>query len=270
MKIAVDGFTLGIAKGTGLTTYARELCGVLTSAGHSIYPVYGLPRVSRKPLLRQASFIQRLCNKGEPKTRDILAWSPAAVGHFFRLLTGLSSPIRKVAGNEHSYALGAVRDMLPLFETAFNAEGVYRAAQFLSYVTHKPLRMRFSADDDPNIDLFHITSPLPLRIKKIPTIVSIHDIIPIVFSHSTKYNISHYYNLVYASIKNADIIFSVSEHTKNDILRLFKINESKIHVTYQSSSLEDRYDPLDDDYVKKIYMIFLIWNTKNIFYIMEI
>ena len=60
MKVAVDAYNLGLLQGTGIATYARELCCVLSNAGHEVYPLYGLRKVDASDFNAWAQFLQRL------------------------------------------------------------------------------------------------------------------------------------------------------------------------------------------------------------------
>ncbi|AHF00112.1 hypothetical protein [Thioalkalivibrio paradoxus] len=58
MKIAGNGFALGIRNGTGLTTYSRELAGTLIRAGHTVDAVFRLNGVGRRESLLRARWLQ--------------------------------------------------------------------------------------------------------------------------------------------------------------------------------------------------------------------
>lgn len=58
LKIAGNGFALGIRNGTGLTTYSRELAGTLIRAGHTVDAVFRLNGVGRRESLLRARWLQ--------------------------------------------------------------------------------------------------------------------------------------------------------------------------------------------------------------------
>lgn len=88
-----------------------------------------------------------------------------------------------------------------------------------------------------NLDWYHgLSGEIPVHFKKQGTVklVTIHDLIFI--SHP------HYYNLwdriIYRlkfsyAVRTADHVIAISEQTKRDIIRFFKISPSKISVLYQ-------------------------------------
>ena len=87
-----------------------------------------------------------------------------------------------------------------------------------------------------NLDLMHFThfnSPI-LYFKR--SIVTIHDITPYFFpGHKMRSIIRKigFKAVFFSSVKKASKVISVSENTKNDIIKHFKINENKIKVIYE-------------------------------------
>jgi glycosyltransferase involved in cell wall biosynthesis len=88
------------------------------------------------------------------------------------------------------------------------------------------------------LDIFHgLSHELPIGIKKSKTksIVTIHDLIYKTYPHDFSFidrNIYHQ-KFTYAC-KNADKVIAVSQSTKNDLLKLYKLPENKVDVVYQS------------------------------------
>ena len=79
MRIAIDGFNLGLLQGTGLATYARELSHVLVGAGHDVLPIYWLNHVQKQEDLVWSSFVQSLSNNGEGAKTAYRRWLWTAV-----------------------------------------------------------------------------------------------------------------------------------------------------------------------------------------------
>ncbi len=88
------------------------------------------------------------------------------------------------------------------------------------------------------IELYHgLSNELPFNINKsdIKSIVSIHDLIFKVYPETYPYFDRKMYDLKFRnSCKNADKIIAISESTKNDIIKLYKIEPDKIEVIYQA------------------------------------
>ena len=108
-----------------------------------------------------------------------------------------------------------------------------------------------------SIDVFHgLSGELPLQFgaKRIPRVVTIHDVI--FLSHPQYYNffdrIIYRLKFQYA-IKHADRIVAISEQTKRDLIRYLKANQSKISVIYQGCNdvYKKTYSESDKDAVRK-------------------
>lgn len=87
------------------------------------------------------------------------------------------------------------------------------------------------------VDLFHgLSNELPLSISQsgIPSVVTIHDLIFIRYPQFYKYIDRKIYNYKFSkACQVANRIIAISEMTKQDIIRTYKINEEKIDVVYQ-------------------------------------
>lgn len=85
----------------------------------------------------------------------------------------------------------------------------------------------------PYFDFF--ASSLPL-IKKYPTVVTIHDLIPLIFPKFYPPGIKGSINLFRqkVALKNVKAIISVSTSTKGDIEKILKINPGKIFTVYSA------------------------------------
>ena len=87
------------------------------------------------------------------------------------------------------------------------------------------------------LDIFHgLSNELPRDVKqaKAKTVVSIHDTIFMRFPQWYKWHDRWLYEQKTAfACKNSDVIIAVSQQTKEDIMRFFKVKEAKIKVIYQ-------------------------------------
>ncbi|HQM86072.1 MAG TPA: glycosyltransferase family 1 protein, partial [bacterium] len=94
-----------------------------------------------------------------------------------------------------------------------------------------------------NFDLFHPTYYYPYFLKyldKKPFVLTIHDMIHEIFGGSKKI-IEHKKLLA----ERASGIIAVSENTKDDILRFYKISEKRIKVIYHGTSFQNGFKMLD-------------------------
>lgn len=238
MRIAIDGFNLGLLQGTGLATYARELSYVLADAGHDVLPIYGLNQVQTTEDLAWSSFVQSLSNHGEAAKTAYQRWLLTAVKgfpHYFLPTSGLT--LNRIDVNEHIHS-GTINSRLPAFKTLYNSPGLFRAAQFYTFFAERNFKIKMP---EAGVDALHLTCPLPIRMPGAKTVITAHDIIPLVLPHSTQMNLRHYQHLLRASFSKADMIFCISETTKRDVSRWFGIPDSRLHLSYQAVNIPERY-----------------------------
>ncbi|MBI5465108.1 glycosyltransferase family 4 protein, partial [Candidatus Gottesmanbacteria bacterium] len=86
---------------------------------------------------------------------------------------------------------------------------------------------------------FFLTLPL---LKKFPAVVTIHDLIPLVFSEHFPAGIKGRlkWEIQKFSLRNVSAIITDSQSSKNDIMRFTGIDESKINVVYLAPGKEFR------------------------------
>lgn len=86
------------------------------------------------------------------------------------------------------------------------------------------------------VDLLHspyFASPL---VPNVPTVVTIHDVIPLVLpNYGRASHVRAYMKLVSAAARRASAILTVSETSKQDIVRILGIPPEQIHVTYNAA-----------------------------------
>ncbi len=87
----------------------------------------------------------------------------------------------------------------------------------------------------PYFDPFFLTLPWE---KSIPTVVTVHDLIPLVFPEQFPAGIRGRvkWNMQKIALKRADGIITVSKSSKKDVERIVHIPESKIHVVYSAAT----------------------------------
>lgn len=87
---------------------------------------------------------------------------------------------------------------------------------------------------------------LPLR-KKLATVVTIHDLIPLVFPKHFPKGIRGWlkYQWQKQALKDVKRIITVSQHSKKDIMRILKIPEEKIRVIYEAQG--EQFRPLSQN-----------------------
>lgn len=80
--------------------------------------------------------------------------------------------------------------------------------------------------------LIHAPDHLIPEVKNIPVIATVMDLIPFIYPEWTNYRFSKFKNWLFKNkILSADHIITISEFSKQDLIRLFDIPEDKISVT---------------------------------------
>ena len=87
----------------------------------------------------------------------------------------------------------------------------------------------------PYFDLFFLTLPLS---KPKSTVVTIHDVIPLIYPEHYKQGIKGWlkFQMQKRSLKNVDAIITDSETSKKDILRFLDVPQDKIHIIHLAPS----------------------------------
>jgi len=83
-------------------------------------------------------------------------------------------------------------------------------------------------------DVYHFMMPeiaLPCIFKK-PSVVTVHDLIPLIIKSERKSSFNFYFKFMMKMAKRASHFIANSKSTKNDLIGLLKIPERKISVTY--------------------------------------
>ena len=105
-------------------------------------------------------------------------------------------------------------------------------------------------------DLFHAPSFMAPLFCPCPLVMTIHDLNHMVLpQYYTPFHQFYYQIIVRSCIRNSEFILTVSQFSKDEIVRNLNIEEDKIFVTYNGVS--DKYKPVTDqeqlDYVRDMY-----------------
>ena len=237
LNILIDGYGLGQLQGTGITTYASELGSTLESGGHRVSALYGMNGISRRHQLQWSQFVQALSNRGEARPANWTQWCLYASWYY--LHHSLYLPVRPscLTRNTSVVSNSIERKCSERFNV-FNKASIYQAAMAISLLSTRPLKMRIPGDE---LEIFHRTSPLPLYAANAANVLTIHDLIPLLLPHSTGIGLRAYRSIVDNALKHTDLIFSISEFTKKSLIEHCNVPEGKIHVTYQSVNIPEKY-----------------------------
>ncbi len=95
------------------------------------------------------------------------------------------------------------------------------------------------------VDLFHVPYFAPPLFPRSPTIVTIHDVIPLRLpAYQLGGKVKAYMSLVSHAAHRATMIITVSQHAKQDMVDALKILPERIRVIYEAAG--DEYHPITD------------------------
>lgn len=229
-RIMIDGRNLSLEKGTGVATYARNLSYCLHDMGYQVEVLYGTRAApGQSDLMKEIAFFDT--NAGDiPKWLQVLR----------SIKESLTAPFDYEATRvpiTGTVIKDTFRSRLPYYDMIYNSPDLFRKAHGLFGVFNRLHKVHLS----PRPDIIHWTYPLPLGIKGIPNIYTLHDLVPLRLPYTTLDNKRRYFKLVSKIAKTADHIITVSESAKADIVDLLKIPPERITNTYQSVSIPEKY-----------------------------
>lgn len=105
-----------------------------------------------------------------------------------------------------------------------------------------------AAAREAGVDIFHVPYFAPPLLPRTPTIVTIHDVIPLRMPlYQAGAKVKAYVQLVSRAAHNAAMIITVSQHAKQDMIDALKLPEERIRVIYEAAGSE--YHPITDPQV---------------------
>ena len=227
-RICIDGFNLALPAGSGIATYARNLNSVIGSLGHETQILFSAQRdLGANNLLNQVALFDAPSLKGvgaiQAVRRMFPLWRPQA--HEIAM-TGEVISADVALRYPSAERFWASRD---IFHSANAAHGTFRR--------FTPLRL----GPDIKTDIMHWTAPLPLIEPRIANVYTLHDLIPLRLPFTTLDNKRAYYDLCKKILDRADRVFTVSEHSRQDIIRLLGASEDRVVNTYQAVDVPARF-----------------------------
>lgn len=219
----IDGFNLGLPRGTGVATYARNLSHECHNIGLKTEILYGLPWVehNHSNLITEVSFF----DSEMPRSRAAQALRTAR-----RLVPkpgGYKSFEVPISGEVITRPLAS---RLPYFDKIRNASDLYAAAEYQFAITGRFQKVRNTG----GAQVMHWTYPLPIRLSGARNIYTLHDLVPLRLPYATLDKKSSYLKLVRQCVREGDRIATVSEASRSDIIRMLDCPPEKVVNTYQS------------------------------------
>jgi len=144
----------------------------------------------------------------------------------------------------YNYAQNFPKDQLVLFANNIDktSSSEFTNVEYIDPHTKFPAMWRsygiYDNIEEQKIDIYHgLSNELPFSIKKTKckSVVTIHDLIFKIRPNDFKILDRNIYDSkTRFACKNADVIITVSEHTKSDLIKYLNISPDKIKVVYQS------------------------------------
>lgn len=230
MQVLIDGDYARDREGTGISSYSRTLAQGLSALGHSVSWLSGVSSEGKPDALADAAALYDQVQR----MRGPRAWAKTAT----RMAGGLLSS--RVSTREITRRGIVVKPRADVDEHAVHlAPELFVRAHYRHMLTRKFTDVTVTAA----VDVLHLTAPLPVRMSGVRRVVTIHDLIPIRLPYTTPDNKAEFVARVRRSAAESDLIITVSENSKADIVSLLGVDPAKIAVTYQPANLA----PLSDD-----------------------
>jgi len=94
--------------------------------------------------------------------------------------------------------------------------------------------------------LYHVPYFAPPLVSPVPVIVTVHDLITLIFPEYTRSPWVQLYNaLIRRAVRRARLVLADSEHTRRDIVRLLGLPPDRVRVIYLAPDAS--YQPVTDD-----------------------
>lgn len=234
--VLIDGYNLGLEKGTGVATYARNLSYEVGRLGHRTSILYGQQGLSsREPLLREIGFFDSGITKRQSRLQDLAALVSPLPSR------GMAVP---VTGRVVTRQFAA---RLPHYDTLYNAADVFRRAhgRFQAWGSTTAVQL------PQRPDLAHWTYPLPLRVPGAVNLFTVHDLVPLRLPYTTLDNKRRYLALLRTIARTADHLVTVSECSRRDIIEITGIAPERVTNTYQAVDIPAGYRATAEEQVAR-------------------
>jgi len=261
-RICIDGFNLSLGKGSGIATYARNLNAALRNLGFTTEILYGPEQGPGKDnLLNEVT----LFDAPPPPSAS------RRLGEVLANFRSLASPLGRVARRVVSSGAVIRRQVeanAPPCDAVWAARDVFNGANraYAAFGHFTPLRFGRGEAQPPTI--MHWTCALPMRAPGSRNLYTLHDLVPLRLPFATLDNKRRFLAMTREICATADQIVTVSEHSKQDLIRILGLDEARVTVTYQSVELPDAVTTREEaDVAQEIEGVFgLDWRGYFVFF----
>lgn len=221
VRVLVDTFNLRHPTGTGIRRYGQTLVSALGALGADVSLLTDRnKRAAPLPELEEVLFFdaREAIRPPRRRWRELLNMAGAAV----RARRPEEISFRNVVAPLEQ--LGEVRA-----SAVYNLRDCFEAANRLFQRTRLPTRVELRRA----VDVWHATYPLPITVRGARQVTTVHDLIPLRLPHTTLDDKVFFYRLLRDSLRRSDLVLTVSEHTRRDLLERFDVDPDKVLVTWQ-------------------------------------
>ena len=225
-RVLIDGAQAFNRHGTGIASYGRTLAKTVHELGAEIVLLLGREARSRKHDPANVFASQVFGGGSNPSLceRFIRAAMTASAAY---LPSGLRLDAQRV--DTYGIDLKTFDPPLPAADHFLNADAVYARASFACGARCRLTEVRVP---DP-IDIAHWTGPLPAKVRSVPNIYTIHDLVPLQYPHFVLDQGGRSARIHAAIAREADLIVTVSEFSKQAIVDILDVSPDRVAVTYQ-------------------------------------
>ncbi len=246
VRVLVDGYNLELQQGTGVKTYGVSLVQALKELQAQISILYSISLKTNKNQakeLTEALFFDLNSRYVNNYLRTIYFFKTIN-SYSFKTLTSIPIQTKQLhlSNSVIRDSQDVVGSELLQYAKVFNLPLCYQLANLI--FNNFNIEQKIKAPE--KIDIWHATYPLPISVKGAKKITTIHDLIPLRLPYTTLDDKDFFYRLVKKAIKTSDLIITVSENTRKDLIEIYNCPQEKIEITYQpiaidrSSQQEDR------------------------------
>jgi glycosyltransferase involved in cell wall biosynthesis len=229
MRILVDAMNLALAQGTGIATYARNICQANKESGNHVELLYEflLPQ-GRSALEEEMAFYDPRYSYVSSRVDRVITLASVA-----RQLAW-PRPVKAEAVRLPGFVdTRALQGNLPPFDRIVTAPLIYRKAWAYFCITGRFLPVVCN----PKPDIAHWTTPHPIYVPGARNVYTVHDVIPLKLPYTTLHKRRRFLEVIKGAVRHADQIISISDTTTRDLLAVAPQAAGKITNTLQSVAL---------------------------------
>jgi glycosyltransferase involved in cell wall biosynthesis len=223
--ILYEAHTLTSKAGTGIATYARTLAEVARRLGYYADGLFGVHR-GLDP--QKGRMNEVLAFDAVPDDEWVSAFEVA--WRYVRFPFNALGGVRPVEVQRSGLVISPMAEALRPYRRLFASTRLFDVARAHFTIYGSPVQLKLA--DRP--DIFHATHAVPLAVKGCPNIYTIHDLVPLRLPHTTLDDKKYVYRLLTRLARTADHIVTVSEYSRQDIIRELGVEPKRVTNTYQA------------------------------------